>query len=150
MTEDGVIIRVIQAGIEGYLMIGEITIETICGEDNLGIIIPFLMVTWINIGEAVIGELTMAGGLHLLVVLDLIDSEVLVDLLRHLVVVLDLIDLEVLVGLLRHLVVVLDLIDSEVLVGLLRHLVVVLGLIDSEVLVNLVVRMIAGSSQDAT
>ena len=55
--------QVIQPGIEGYLMTGEITIETICGEDVLGIIIPFLTVTWIDIGGVVIGETTMNGNI---------------------------------------------------------------------------------------
>ncbi|MGA3086835.1 MAG: hypothetical protein ABSE95_18950 [Thermodesulfobacteriota bacterium] len=45
MTVDGFIPRVIQPGIEGYLMTGEITIETTCGTDNLGIIIPLITVT---------------------------------------------------------------------------------------------------------
>jgi hypothetical protein len=45
MTGDGVIIEVIQPGMEGYLVTGEITIETICGMDDLGIIIPFITVT---------------------------------------------------------------------------------------------------------
>ena len=49
-------------------MTGEITIETIGGEDNLGIIIPFLTVTWIDIGEAVIGEMTMDGDMEVMVV----------------------------------------------------------------------------------
>ena len=56
MIVDGLIFRVLLPGIEGYLLIGEITIETICGTDVPGIIIPFLTVTWIGIGEAVIGE----------------------------------------------------------------------------------------------
>ena len=64
MTGDGVIIRVIQPGMEGYLMTGEITIETICGTDDLGIIIPSITVTWIDIGEAVIGEMTMDGDIQ--------------------------------------------------------------------------------------
>ena len=31
--------------------------------DDLGIIIPFITVTWIDIGEAVIGEMTMNGNI---------------------------------------------------------------------------------------
>jgi hypothetical protein len=72
MTGDGVIIRVIQAGIEGYLMTGEITIETICGTDDLGIIILFITVTWIDIGEAVIGEMIMDGDILVGMVEDLV------------------------------------------------------------------------------
>jgi hypothetical protein len=61
MTMDGVFIRVLQPGIEGYPMTGEIIIETTCGTGALGIIIPSIMVTWIGIGEAVIGEMIMDG-----------------------------------------------------------------------------------------
>ena len=61
MTTDGVFIRVLPAGIEGYLMTGEIIIETAGGADIPGIIIPSITVTWIDIGEAVIGETTMDG-----------------------------------------------------------------------------------------
>jgi hypothetical protein len=61
MTVDGIIIVVIRNGIEGYLMTGGITIGTIGGMAGLGIIAPFLMVTWIDIGEAAIGEMTMDG-----------------------------------------------------------------------------------------
>jgi hypothetical protein len=61
MTVDGIIIVVIRNGIEGYLMTGGITIETIGGMAGLGIIVPFLMVTWIGIGEVSIGEMTMDG-----------------------------------------------------------------------------------------
>ena len=78
MTADGLIIKVIQAGIEGYLMTGEITIETVCGTDGLGIIILLIMVTWIDIGEAVIGEVTMVGKI-------LVDKVVLLDMVVVLV-----------------------------------------------------------------
>ncbi len=61
MTMAGDFIRVLQAGIEGYLMTGEITIETTGGADIPGIIIPSITVTWIDIGEAVIGEMIMDG-----------------------------------------------------------------------------------------
>ena len=61
MTVDGLIIKVIPVGIEGYRMTGEITIETIGGMDGLGIIVPFNTATWIDIGEAVIGKMTMDG-----------------------------------------------------------------------------------------
>ena len=61
MTVAGDFIRVLQAGIEGYLMTGEITIETTGGADVPGIIIPSITVTWIDIGEAVIGEMIMDG-----------------------------------------------------------------------------------------
>ena len=42
-------------------MTGEITIETIYGEDDLGIIIPFITETSTDIGGAVMGEMTMNG-----------------------------------------------------------------------------------------
>ncbi len=58
MTVIGVIIMAIRAGIEGYLITGEITIETIGGTDDLGIIVPYITVIWIDIGEV-----TMDGGL---------------------------------------------------------------------------------------
>ncbi len=63
MTMDGVIIVVIRPGIEGYLMTGEITIETIYGEDDLGIIIPFITETLTDIGGAVMGEMTVEGNI---------------------------------------------------------------------------------------
>jgi hypothetical protein len=61
MITDGVIIVVIPLGIEEYLMIGEIVIETICGVDILGIPVTFVMVILIGIGVVVIGVLTMDG-----------------------------------------------------------------------------------------
>ena len=61
MITDGVIIVVIPLGIEEYLMIGEIVIETICGVDILGIPVTFAMVILIGIGVVVIGVLTMDG-----------------------------------------------------------------------------------------
>lgn len=61
MIVDGLTIVVIQPGIEGSRMIGEITIETVSGADTPGIIVPFHMVTWTGIGEVVIGGTTMAG-----------------------------------------------------------------------------------------
>jgi hypothetical protein len=45
MTVAGVFMGDLQAGIEGYLMTGGITIETTCGVDVLGIIIPSITVT---------------------------------------------------------------------------------------------------------
>jgi hypothetical protein len=74
MTGDGVIIMVIQPGIKGFLMTGEITIETICGTDDPGIIILFITVTWIDIGEAIIGKITMVGDILMepVIVVDLI------------------------------------------------------------------------------
>jgi hypothetical protein len=74
MTGDGVIIMVIQPGIKGYLMTGEITIETICGTADLGIIILFITVTWIDIGEATIGKMTMDGD-------TLMETVIVVDLM---------------------------------------------------------------------
>ncbi len=44
-------------------MIGEITIETIYGEDDFGIIIPFITATLIDIGGAVTGEMTVEGNI---------------------------------------------------------------------------------------
>jgi hypothetical protein len=78
MTMDGVIIVVIQPGIEGYLMTGEITIETICGEDDLGIIIPFITATLIDIGGAVIGEMIMWGDILVDTVVVLVDMVIVV------------------------------------------------------------------------
>ena len=56
ITVDGFIIGVFRNGTEGYLVTGGITIETTGGTGDPGIIIPFLTVTWIGIGEAAIGE----------------------------------------------------------------------------------------------
>ena len=61
MTGGGVIIVVIQPGIARYLMTGEITIEAIRGTDNPGIITPLIIGTWIDTGEATIGNMTMEG-----------------------------------------------------------------------------------------
>ena len=61
MITDGVIIVVIPLGIEEYLMIGDIVIATICGEDIPGIIVTLAMVILIGIGVVVIGVMTMDG-----------------------------------------------------------------------------------------
>ena len=44
MTMDGLIIAVILPGIEGSLITGEMTIETIGGKDTPGIIVPFIAI----------------------------------------------------------------------------------------------------------
>ncbi len=54
MTGAGCIIVVFRNGTMGYPMTGGITIEATCGTDAPGSIIPFLTVTWIDIGEAAI------------------------------------------------------------------------------------------------
>jgi hypothetical protein len=61
MITDGAITVVIPLGIEEYLTIGEIVIETICGVVVLGIIITFAMVIFVGIGGVVIGALIMDG-----------------------------------------------------------------------------------------
>ena len=61
MTVGGVIIVVIQPGIARFLITGEITIEAIRGTDNPGIINPLIIGTWIDIGEATIGKMTLEG-----------------------------------------------------------------------------------------
>jgi hypothetical protein len=70
----------IRTGIEGSLITGEITIETIGGTDDLGIIVPYRTVTWIDIGEGVIGEMIMAGGLRMDEEAEM-DVEVLTDVM---------------------------------------------------------------------
>ena len=60
-------------------MTGEIIIETICGEDDLGIIIPFVMATLISIGGAVMGEMVVEGDILVAMVVVTEDTVVSVE-----------------------------------------------------------------------
>jgi hypothetical protein len=59
MIRAGVIIVVIHLGMEEYLLIGEVIIETIPGVVVLGILITSITVILIIIGVVVIGVMTM-------------------------------------------------------------------------------------------